>query len=133
MPLITSWREIEDNIRTLERYKDSKNYEEVEFYNSLIKRGICFVVYRTRKSYGFAPSRFIGYQNNNMGDHKANDWKDGRETTPAISDELGYDPEYNATLEEEYKRYCRSLGFEPNRRGPCNLPRKYWNTDLQIK
>lgn len=132
LPLIKGWRDIEDNIKTLERYKHSKKYEEVKFYDNLIKRGVCFVVYKTGKVFGFAPSRFIGYRNNNMKAHLNNKHKYGTETNLAISQKLKYKPEYNATLEAEYKKYCRSLGFVPNKRGSFNTTRKYWNTALQI-
>ena len=127
MKLVTSWSQIEKNLMKLEEYKRSSDQEEIEFYTNLIKRGICFVVYESRGTLYFGPSRFVGYADNDMHSHLANESKDGRETNPAINNIIDSAPEEDDILEEEYKRLCESLGFEPKATGPFRLKRKYWH------
>ena len=59
--------------------------------------------------------------------HIANEDKNGRETNPVISEILGIEPERNKYLEEQYKDFCRKLGFEPNETGAYNFKRKFWD------
>ncbi len=93
MELINSIRDLEENLLTLEKYKESDDYRYVKFYKDLIKRGRCFGAYKKNGQYLFAPSRFIGYKNNNMEDHLANDEKDGKETNPVIDKMIGMQSE----------------------------------------
>ena len=85
------------------------------------------MAYDGRAGTSFAPSRLIGYVDNNFEKHAANEEKDGRDTNPAISVILGSDPLANAELEQAYQEYCRTLGFEPNERGSFGVERKFWD------
>ena len=72
-------------------------------------------------------SRFVGYQQNSMSKHENNEWKDGKETNPAIGTILGVGvPVSNTTLEKMYREYCKKLGFEAQDRGAFGVEHKYW-------
>ncbi|MCJ7698109.1 MAG: HNH endonuclease, partial [Thermoplasmata archaeon] len=66
MDLIDSISNLQKNLDTLEKYRNSTEAVYREFYKDLIKRGRCFVVYVHDNNTHFAPSRFIGYKENDM-------------------------------------------------------------------
>lgn len=126
MELIQTISELTDNIRTLDQYLTRKTEPAYSFALSLVKRGICFVAKPTEHGYQFYPSRFIGYLNNTMTAHENNQWKDGKETNPAISKILGCKPLPDAELDQAYQHYCDQLGFIANLKGSRGIERKYW-------
>lgn len=126
MRTVENIRELEENIKMLDKYLNSKKDPEYSFGLSLVKRGTCFVAVREKDSYKFYPSRFIGYVNNNMHSHLNNEYKDGKETNPAISMILGSKPTSNPVLDNLYREYCESLGFVANEKGAFGVERKYW-------
>ena len=121
MELIASLNDLKKNLDTLETYRNSSEERYKEFYKELIKRGRCFVVYKYNDNYHFAPSRFIGYKNNNMNAHKGNDEKDGRETNPVIDKIIGKQSEQNRTIELKYQKFCNELGIDP-----WKVKKKFW-------
>lgn len=127
IPTITSMDQLLDNCRVLDEYIASKKDPEYSYALNLIKRGTCFVAIQTDGEYKFYPSRFVGYQDNSMSKHENNEWKDGKETNPAIGSVLGVGaPIPNAALEASYKEYCRKLGFEAKDKGAFGVEHKYW-------
>ena len=126
MKLVESMEEIRNNMDTLDRYLDSKREPEYGYALSRIKRGTCFIADYRSGEYRFYPSRFIGYANNTMKRHENNEYKDGKETNPAISAVLGQKLVADVDLENAYREYCRRLGFEPNERGTFGVERKFW-------
>ena len=72
----------------------------------------------------FAPSRFIGYIDNNLEIHSENDGKNGRETNVAITKIFKSIPSHNSTLETQFLEFCKNHGVKPD-----NKKRKYWVTD----
>ncbi len=126
METVDSWQEIKRNIDQLERYRRSSVTSELEYYENLIKRGICFVVTKDNGELVFSPSRFIGYKSNNMAAHQSNPKKDGKVTNPSISRIIGSNPEEDEYLEEEYKKFCKNLGIHPRKSGQFGVKRKYW-------
>ena len=66
MELVEDLSEILDNLLYLESKLNSKNPQDCEEANNLIKKGICFVKYVIDNRIVFAPSRFIGYKNQIM-------------------------------------------------------------------
>ncbi|MEM6474629.1 MAG: hypothetical protein AAF687_00535 [Pseudomonadota bacterium] len=123
MNLIQNSSQIFDNISYLEEALRHEDSRAIDF----IRRGTCFVAYGLREPWKFAPSRFIGYRDNTFEKHAANSEKDGRETNPAISSTLGSEPQPSDELEEAYRAYCRSIGFEPNAAGSFGVERKFWD------
>ena len=122
MELISSTEDLKENLCTLEKYKDSDDYQRIEFYKGLIKRGRCFVAYKKNDQYLFAPSRFIGYKKNSMEGHSANDKKDGKKTNPAINKIIGRKGKSDESLEEKFRDLCGDLRIKPS-----NVKRKYWS------
>ena len=127
MRTVQSVKEIIYNMDVLDSYLNCKCESEYSFALNLIKRGTCFIAVKSGEQYRFYPSRFIGYANNNMDSHLNNEYKDGKETNPAISEVLGKKLGYNSDLEKAYREYCRNLGFIPNEKGSFGIERKYWD------
>ena len=127
IPTITTLDELWSNCNLLDTYVNSKKDPEYSFALNLIKRGTCFVAIEKAGAYRFYPSRFVGYQENSMAKHENNEWKDGKETNPAIGCLLGIGaPVDNVKLDEIYKEYCRALGFEPQEKGAFGVEHKFW-------
>lgn len=126
MDLVSNRDQIWQNIEELERLREMNEERGHRDYLSLIRRGTCFVPYKSGRGLAFAPSRFIGYVENTLSKHAANDCKDGRKTNPAITDLLGYPPVEDAELDEKYRAFCESLGFEARPTGNFGAPRKFW-------
>lgn len=125
MRVIETLNEIRMNIKTLDKYLDSKTDPVYSFAIGLVEKGICFVAAKRNGAYRFYPSRFVGYADNCMDTHLG-EHKDGRDTNRAISAVLGSNPRPNPTLDNLYREYCESLGFIANERGTFGVERKYW-------
>jgi putative restriction endonuclease len=124
--LVTSREQIDKNIAELERLRQMGAGPQFRDYVSLIKLGTCFVPYKSVAGLAFAPSRFLGYVDNSLPKHGGNARKDGRLTNPAISEILGKTPEEDAELDERYRAFCSSLGFEARATGNFGAQRKFW-------
>lgn len=126
MELVANREQIDANIAELERLRQTGAGPQFRDYVSLIKLGTCFLPYKSGAGLAFAPSRFIGYVDNSLAKHASNAAKDGRLTNPAISGILHSTPEENAELDERYRAFCASLGFEARPTGNFGAPRKFW-------
>ena len=126
MKIVSNFNELITNIQTLDGYLHSQVDPEYDFALNLIKKGTCFVAMKDSNAYRFYPSRFIGYADNSMDAHLNNIEKDGKETNPAISKILGAKPSVNSILNQEYARYCETLGFVPRDKGAFGTERKFW-------
>lgn len=125
--LVYSEYQIWENIETLELYLNPYGYmDKRNFALDLIKNGVCFIAYKEGDEIKFAPSRFVGYVNNDMLKHENNEYKDGRETTKAISDILGAKPIEDVELEEEYQKFCENNSVIVGKKGAFGVKRKYW-------
>lgn len=121
MDLIDSVNDVKMNLDTLEVYRNSRQTAYREFYKGLIKRGRCFVAYEWGGNIHFAPSRFIGYKNNDMNSHMANDERDGRVTNRAINKIMRGKVEPSEIMEAKYQRFCNELDIQP-----CKFKKKFW-------
>ena len=126
MKCVSSLHEIKKNMRLLDMYLDNKCESTFSFALGLIKRGTCFIAFKTEEGYRFYPSRFIGYVDNTMDMHLNNCNKDGRETNPAITRVLGVKLSTDPELEKQYRVFCETLGFVANDKGCFGVERKYW-------
>ena len=124
MGTVKTWSDIRSNILQLEKYKNSENSEERIFYKGIIGRGRCFVALDTRNGFIFAPSRFVGYVDNDIKKHDENYNKDGRITNVEI-DKIFGPHDANTILEERFKLFCQNLDINPD-----NHERKYWNLSM---
>ena len=124
MKLIDNLEQLELNLETVEFYLTEGTDFENDKTIGLVRAGACFVAYEIDKELRFAPSRFVGYKNNNLEQHLNSD-KDGRKTNVVIErmmvDKLGP----NEKLEKAFLKYCRNLGIEP-----YSKKRKYWKFNL---
>jgi putative restriction endonuclease len=118
---VTTWEQIQQNLLRLEAYRHSQETQEIDVYKGLVEPRKWFVVYKDGEHLLFAPSRFVGYANNNLSTHQGNDEKDGKVTNPAIDQVLGSSPEANALLEGEHHRLCAQLGITAK-----SGKRRYW-------
>lgn len=115
------------NIETVENYLvDGNEFEKTEI-RDLIRKGKCFVAYKVKNEIRFAPSRFLGYLNNNLKKHNNAEIKDGRETNKAINDIIINNLDFNDALETRYINYCENLGIQPSNYSK----RKYWFFELE--
>lgn len=130
MKLVATKNEIIQNLETIERYLQSEMPDIYDAMTTYIARGKCFIAYLVKGQYHFAPSRFVGYKGNSLARHKANAYKHGWDTNPAINDVLGQKNQYNEKLEKAYISFCEILGVTPN--DNKRTQRKYWLIDGDI-
>lgn len=123
--LVKSREDIKKNILTLKRgiASENQNQKEREYYKKLIRAGIDFVAVKINGEPFFAPSRFIGYLENNMGKHDGSVRTHGTFTTNRITSLLHKNSERNENLETEFQNFCKQNHIEPH-----NRERKYWNS-----
>ena len=119
--LVETYEDIKKNTEVLDSYLESGIGEEYDFAVTLVKRGACFLAIKKDDGYRFYPSRFIGYMNNDMNKHKANMYKDGKITNPAISKILKTDLAIDPAIEREYFDFCNNFGVLPD-----NKVHKFW-------
>jgi 5-methylcytosine-specific restriction protein A len=128
--LVRSKDDILQIILVLEKYKSSKNEEERDFFNQIIKAGTCFVVSTINDKIAFSPSKFIGYKNNDCLIHKKfRDERDGRDTNRSIEGILNTKFVVDGKLESQYLLYCEENGIKPNKSGSFGAPRKFINLE----
>ena len=126
MACVQTLDELRENIHTLDSYLDKKTEPYYSYAIERIKKGVCFAALERDGGFRFYPSRFIGYRHNSMEAHEKNEYKDGRETTPAITHILGHKPGPDAALEQAYQAFCETLGFTANPKGAYGVERKFW-------
>jgi predicted HNH restriction endonuclease len=114
------------NIRQLEAYLIYGEPHQREWAANLIRKGICFVAYKSDEETRFVPSKFVGYVDMSMEDYIPGNL-DGRDTTPVISRLLGYNPNPSHELEKLFRQYCQAIGVEWMKKGTANATRKYWD------
>lgn len=126
MKLIKDKAQLISNIESIENYLTDGSEAEQDEVRELIRKGKCLVAYKINSEYRFSPSRFLGYENNNLEKHKKSDTKNGMETNKVIEKALKFKLTSNPTLESNYKKYCKNLGVTPSN----YLKRKYWLFEL---
>lgn len=121
MEFISNLEDLFKNVYLLEQYLRSSDSREKNFAKDIIRRGKTILVYRVSNENHFAPSRFLGYKNNNMTGHISNEEKDGRDTNPIITSIVGSKPFFTDAMDADFIRYVISLGVDV----PKNK-RHYW-------
>ena len=125
--IITTKTQLIKNLDRIESYLSSNSNELYNTMANYIARGREFVCYIVNEKMHFAPSRFVGYQNNTLIKHQNNDDKDGKITTPAISKIIGSKNLFYEELEDAYLTYCEWLGVTAS-----NNNRTYWLLEDRI-
>lgn len=81
MGLVTSIQEIDENFNVLQLAITEGDHRAIE----LVRDGKSIVVGNMGGKLAFAPSRFLGYQDNDIDQHyKKRSNRDGKKTNPAI-------------------------------------------------
>lgn len=120
MNRVTTVDQIAANLRVFDGYRIGGDTQRQDFYRDRLRLGkklVCGVIDR---SYAFAPSRFVGYEECTLERHVAFPHKHGTLTTQAISSILG-SPHEDPALEARYIALCESAGVEPSHK-----QRAYW-------
>jgi len=125
MDAIRTKNELLKNISTVSRGLRSRQTEERIYYEQLIIRGVCFVICTSYGRTLFAPSRFIGYKENTPTAHQRNRNKEVVKSEETIQSILKMKWNKNDALNEEYQKFCRSLGLTPREKGAFGVERKF--------
>ena len=127
--LVTSVAGIKRNIRTLARYAHGTEQEK-RFHAGRIKNGKVFVVLKTNRGLLFAPSKFAGYKNNNLGHRLDLKNRDGgvtnRRISMLVSKYVDQSSKGYAAIDKAYLTYCRKFRIRPS---IGERPRRYWIID----
>lgn len=126
MELITEPNQLYNNINYFEEYLINGTDAERNKIKSLIKRGRCFVAYTVNNNISFAPSRFLGYADNNLDKHQNSITKHGTLTNSVIDKVLKLKHFTSEDFEIKYAQYCRSIDIEPT----DYKFRKFWHVDI---
>lgn len=128
MRLITSEKQLVSNLEVVENYLAEGKAKEKQAITDLIRKGRCFVAYKSGNEYRFAPSRFLGYINNHLNKHYNHIKQlDGRLTNPAITKALQKKLIPSNSLDLKYIKYCKNLGAQPSQYSK----RRYWVFELK--
>lgn len=99
-------------------------------YANLVQAGVSFYPFQYGNQLAFAPSRFIGYKENDLARHQnlvANGVAHGSYTNKRIDRIVGSQSRPDAGLEAAFLDYCQMIGVEPFKKA-----RKYW-TNVRIR
>jgi 5-methylcytosine-specific restriction protein A len=124
--LATSLADVIANIETLERYSLGTEQER-RFHAKRLKNGKLFVALRSNGHFAFAPSKFAGYKNNDIGHVDDLPNRDGRVTNVRITELTGTPYDQGRAgyedIDRSFLEYCRKFGIEPSKH---HRLRRYW-------
>lgn len=100
------------NIYTLYSYLKSNSEEERDWALGIFQRGRCYIVEPLGNMLFFAPSRFVGYKDNNMAKHVESDVKDGRLTNRHFCTNKLYKEFENEFLIKRFQQFMLFIGIE---------------------
>ena len=123
--LIENQSELYDNLMQVDAYLIGDNDTDRFQMAGLIARGRDLVVYKSNSKLHFAPSRFVGYLNNDLLTHFVDgNGKHGTVTTQRIDKILGYHSVPDDELDKVYFAFCEELEVTPTKH-----KKKYWVLD----
>ena len=99
------------NIYTLYSYLRSNSEEERDWALNRFKQGKWYIVEPFGNMLFFAPSRFVGYKNNNIAKHTENHG-DGTQTNEYFRRNKLYKISENEFLSKQFKNFMLSIGIE---------------------
>lgn len=139
MKLIKTVNDILDNAKVFDDYLNSSDSEEKDFALYCLTYGRCFVVIKNKETYKFYPSKYIGYQSNNMSHYvseacsavalpeeskKNSDAAyytfDGRMSNKAINKVLKCMPVNDEALSGKFVEFCGKFGLKGS------YKKKFW-------
>ena len=123
--LIENLSELYGNLMQVDAYLMGDNDGNRSQMAVLIARGRDLVVYKSNSKLHFAPSRFVGYLNNDLITHSVKgNGKHGTKTTQRIDKILGCHSVSNDELDKKYFAFCDELDVIPTKH-----QKKYWVLD----
>lgn len=112
MDVVQSRDELFDNAFELADAIHDRNVDQ-ERAKELVGRGRVFLPFRYGDQLAFAPAKFIGYQDNSIGDYDATRRnRSGGVARQAITRVLGYDAVESGELDLQLANYCQQIGVE---------------------
>lgn len=99
------------NIYTLYSYLRSNSEEERDWALNRFKQGKWYIVEPFGNMLFFAPSRFVGYKNNNIAKHTENHG-DGTQTNEYFRRNKLYKISENEFLSKQFKNFMLSIGIK---------------------
>jgi len=129
-PWVESLEEIEANLKTLEAYLDDPKYKNEAL--RLIRLGHNFVAYESNGEWRFAPSKFTGYVENSLEDHKKyGKSRSGGKTDDELDKIFNEEKKSNRQLDKKYRDYSQSDQIKPlPPRSKDQKQRKFWKVNL---
>lgn len=130
MELIENIDELKINAKTLSSYLASEKFAEKFFVSALVKNGRCFVVFEGENGLEFYPSKFLGYNGNNLERHetaKKEKTIHGILTNHRIDALLSCGCMPNNAYESEFQRFCSK-----NEIIAKNQVRKFWLPKIKL-
>ena len=124
MDLVTSKKQIAENLILFDSYQSSSNSFHRTYFFERLRLGKIFVCGNYNGSSIFCPSRFAGYEDCTAEKHLVFPNKDGKLTTPAITKLLGKAAD-DSDAESTYLALCKKVKVTPS-----NRPRTYWHIDV---
>ncbi|HFC8455355.1 MAG: HNH endonuclease [Neisseria sp.] len=125
LKLVSSKEEIIENLIRFALYQYSEDESEKIYFKERLRKGQNLVFASYGSNYIFCPSRFVGYKNCIINNHRAAINKNGSETTKQISRLLGVKNTENKIAEKEYLKLCKKMGISPE-----NRKRTYWKINF---
>ena len=132
MELVTNRKQTLHNIYTLYRYAHSSISEERAFVERIFKMGKTFVAENIGGKVFFAPSKFVGYVNNNYVEYDLNreEGADGRVTNRSLSIIYG-EAKKNVNLLKLLEEECNNLTVNRNFNGDMNISFFYIEENIE--
>jgi hypothetical protein len=97
-------------VKRFDKYLSGDSTER-EFALQSLVYGKCFVVLREGGRSYFAPSKFVGYTNNNREKYEAHfDYLDGRTTNIALKSVLKHDCKEVEEVNQQFRSICEQAG-----------------------
>lgn len=130
---IQSKDELNANLIKVEEYLNFAEGQEMrDEMIKLIERGKNFVAYKVNEQMHFAPSRFVGYANNNIAVHLESREKHGSTTSNNLRSAklLGVDS-VDDVLCELYIKFCKSLNSKSKVSRFPNKPQTFWRYECE--
>ena len=125
---IDTIEELNNNLKKVEAYLNFDEGKEMrKEMIRLIERGKNFIAYQIGNEIHFAPSRFVGYKNNNIAVHLESREKHGTTTSNNLRKKslLGQD-NTDDKLCRLYIEYCKTLNPNSNVVEYPNKPQTFW-------
>ena len=124
--LVKTVSEVRQNLQTMADYALGSGAER-EFHRGRIKNGKNFVAEKLGEEWRFAPSKFVGYRENDTSHMTKLDRRDGGITNSRITGllgrALGPGDEGYGQVDQAYLDYVHAHGFSPSRH---HRGRKCW-------